>query len=79
MLVDMLTNLCEIQLFNKYASINKYAVINSRASFLGFDNFKRKHKKLRLLPRWEISMEFGSDFQGKKGSKDPNQRKNTLH
>ena len=51
MLVDMLTNLCEIELFNKYAITDKYAVINSRASFLGFDNFKRKHKKLRLLPR----------------------------
>ena len=79
MLVDMLTNLCEIKLFNKHAIINEYAVITSRASFLGFDNFKRKHKKLRLLPRCEISMEFGCDFQGKKGFKDPNQRKITSH
>ena len=79
MLVDMLTNLCEIQFFNKYAIMNEYAVINSRASFLDFDNFKRKPKKLRLLPRWEISMKFVCDFQGKKGFKDPNQPKNTSH
>ena len=79
MLVDMLTDLCEIQLFNKYAIINKYAAINSRTSFLGFENFKRKHKKLRLLPRCEISMEFGCDFQGKKGFKDPNQRNTLQH
>ena len=73
----MLKNL-RLVFFGAAAQIGIFSVLII-ASFLGFDNFKRKHKKLRLLPHQEISMVFGSDFQGKKGFKDPNQRKNTSH